>query len=208
LFCPGIPGAGKTILTSVVVDDLITRFQNNPTISIVYIYCNFKLKDKQKINDLLMSLLKQLAQSQSYLPRSVQDLYDRHKERQTRPSLEETSRALHSVATMCSQVFIIVDALDECQPSEYCRSRFLSEIFTLQKNCKVNIFATSRFILEITEKFKGHTLLEICARDEDIQKYLEGRILQSDRKFLKTFHKEIKTKITKAVDGMYVSFII
>jgi hypothetical protein len=26
LFCPGIPGAGKTILTSIVIDDLDTRF--------------------------------------------------------------------------------------------------------------------------------------------------------------------------------------
>jgi Cdc6-like AAA superfamily ATPase len=202
LFCPGIPGAGKTILTSIVVDDLITRFQNNPTISIAYIYCNFKRKGEQKINDLLASLLKQLAQNQSYLPSSVQDLYDRHKEKHTRPSFEETSRALHFIAAMYSQVFIIVDALDECQASEGCRSRFLSEIFSLQQKCKVNIFATSRFILEVTEKFKEHTRLEIRAHDEDVQKYLEGRILWSDRKFLKTFHKEIKTKITKAVDGM------
>jgi hypothetical protein len=131
LFCQGIPGAGKTILTSIVVDDLITRFQNNPIISIAYIYCNFQRKDEQKINDLLTSLLKQLAQNQSSLPRSVQDLYDRHKEKQTRPSFEETSRALHSVAAMYPRVFIIVDALDECQVSKGCRSRFLSEIFTL-----------------------------------------------------------------------------
>jgi hypothetical protein len=61
LFCPGIPGAGKTILTSIIVDDLITRFQNDPTVNIVYIYCNFRRKDEQKIDDLLASLLKQLA---------------------------------------------------------------------------------------------------------------------------------------------------
>src|SRR5947209_377555 len=30
LFCPGIPGAGKTILTSIVVDDLIRGIQNDP----------------------------------------------------------------------------------------------------------------------------------------------------------------------------------
>src|SRR6202034_3115190 len=67
LFCLGIPGAGKTILTSIIVDDLITRFQNDPTVNIVYIYCNFQRKDEQKIDDLLASLLKQLAQGQSSL---------------------------------------------------------------------------------------------------------------------------------------------
>ena len=208
LFCTGIPGAGKTILTSIVVDDLVARFQDDPTTSIAYIYCNFRRKDEQKINDLLISLLKQLAQHQSSLPRSVQDLYDQHKEKQTLPSLEDTCRVLHSVAAMYSQVFIIVDALDECQVSEGGRSGFLSEIFTLQQKCEVNIFATSRFVLEGTEKFKGHASLDVRAHDEDVRKYLEGRILRSGRKVLGTCREEIITKIIEAVDGMYVPYII
>ena len=120
LFCPGIPGAGKTILTSIIVDDLITRFQNDSTINIAYIYCNFRRKDEQKINDLLTSLLKQLAHGQSSLLDSLKDLYNRHKVKRTRPSLDETLRSLHSVAAMYSRVFIVVDALDECQVSDNC----------------------------------------------------------------------------------------
>jgi hypothetical protein len=42
LFCPGIPGAGKTIITSIVVEDLCTRFQNDTSIGITYLYCNFR----------------------------------------------------------------------------------------------------------------------------------------------------------------------
>ncbi len=60
LFCPGIPGAGKIILTSVVVDELTTRFQNDRSIWIAYLYCNFRRQDEQKAQDLLASLLKQL----------------------------------------------------------------------------------------------------------------------------------------------------
>jgi hypothetical protein len=58
LFSPGIPGAGKTILTSIIVDELTTQFSNDPTIGIAYIYCNFRRQEKQKIDDLLASLLK------------------------------------------------------------------------------------------------------------------------------------------------------
>jgi predicted AAA+ superfamily ATPase len=64
LFCLGIPGAGKTIFTSIIVEELTTRFSNDQTISIAYIYCSFKRQDEQKINDLLTSLLKQLARGQ------------------------------------------------------------------------------------------------------------------------------------------------
>jgi hypothetical protein len=61
LFCPGIPGAGKTILTSIVVEKLTTRFNDDKSIGIAYLYCNVRRQDQQKICDLLASLLKQLA---------------------------------------------------------------------------------------------------------------------------------------------------
>ncbi|RYP62353.1 hypothetical protein DL771_009766 [Monosporascus sp. 5C6A] len=53
LFCPGMPGAGKTILTSVVIKHLWDTFQDDPTIAIAYIYCNFRQQYEQKIEDLL-----------------------------------------------------------------------------------------------------------------------------------------------------------
>ena len=64
------------------------------------------------------------------------------------------SRALQSVLAMCSQVFIVVDALDECQASDGCR-KFMTEIFSLPVNYGAQLFATSRSILEITEVFKS-----------------------------------------------------
>ncbi len=94
LFCPGIPGAGKTILTSIIVEELTTRFSNDPTIGITYIYCNFRRQDEQKINNLLTSLLKQLAKTQQSLLGGIRGLYNRHKTKRTRPTLEEISRSL------------------------------------------------------------------------------------------------------------------
>ncbi|KAH8748338.1 hypothetical protein BGZ57DRAFT_776632, partial [Hyaloscypha finlandica] len=41
LFCLGIPGVGKTILMSIVVEELFTRFENNSNISIAYLYYNY-----------------------------------------------------------------------------------------------------------------------------------------------------------------------
>jgi hypothetical protein len=204
LFCPGIPGAGKTILTSIVIDNLSKRYHGDITIGIAYVYCNFRLQDEQKIEDLLANLLKQLAQGQSTLPVSVKDLYNQHKDRQTRPLLDEISRALLSVAAMYSRVFIIVDALDEAQPSISCRTRFLSELSNLQTNCAVNIFATSRFIPEITEKFDLAMSLEIRATKEDVKRYLESHIgdLPSFVLEIQLLQEEIKTGISEAVHGM------
>jgi hypothetical protein len=204
LFCPGIPGAGKTILTAIVVDDLTTRVSSDSTIGVAYIYCNFQQQGTQKIDDLMASLLKQLAQGQSSLPGSVKDLYDQHKTKRTRPLLDQILKVLQSVAKMYPRAFIIVDALDECQVSDDSRARFLSELFNLQTRHEVNIFATSRFIPQIIDQFNGSVPLKIRAHDEDVRRYLDGRISQSESKLLKTYCEKIKTEITKAVDGMYV----
>ncbi|KAH6983729.1 hypothetical protein EDB80DRAFT_245320 [Ilyonectria destructans] len=206
LFCPGIPGAGKTILTSIVVDYLNSKFDNDSEIGIAYIYCNFRRQHEQKIDDLLASVLKQLTQCRSSLPDSVKNLYDRHKTKRTRPSLEEISGLLHSVAAMYSRVFIIVDALDECRASDGCRTRFLSELFNLQTRHGTNIFATSRSIPDIMDRFETSLSIEIRASLGDVARYLEGHIgqlpsfVQQDRQL----QEDIMTGISEAVGGMFL----
>jgi hypothetical protein len=206
LFCPGIPGAGKTILISVVIDYICKRFQGDRTTGIAYLYCNFQRKDEQKIDELLASLLKQLlvADSLSSLPDCVKALYGRYEGKRTRPSLDEILRALQSVMAAYLRVFIIVDALDECQAFDGCRAKFLSEIFSIQAKCGINIFATSRFIPEIIDQFKGCALLEIRAKSQDIERYLEGHMgqLASFVRENRELQNVIKIGILEAVDGM------
>jgi Cdc6-like AAA superfamily ATPase len=208
LFCPGIPGAGKTILTSIVVDELTTRFSNDPTIGIAYIYCNFRRQDEQKVDDLLTSLLKQLSKSQQSLPVTIKELYDRHKTKQTRPSSEEISKSLQGVSALYSRVFVIIDALDECQVSDGCRQRFLSGLFNLQVKCGANLFVTSRPISSIKRELEGSLKLEIRASEEDVRRYLEGHIFRLPGFIVRNLElqEEIKTIIIKAIDGMYVVY--
>ncbi|KAH7232462.1 hypothetical protein B0J15DRAFT_599313 [Fusarium solani] len=208
LFCPGIPGAGKTILTSIVVDSLNSKFDNDSEIGIAYIYCNFRRQHEQKIDDLLVSVLKQLAQCRSSLPDSVKNLYDRRKTKRTRPSLDEILGLLQSVVAIYSRVFIIVDALDECQASDGCRTRFLSELFNLQTKHGTNIFATSRPIPDIIDCFKASLSIEIEIRasPDDVARYLEGHIgqLPSFGQQDRQLQEEVTTGISEAVDGMFL----
>lgn len=209
LFCPGIPGAGKTILTAIVVDDVCERYRDDPTVGVAYLYCNFRREDQQRVSDLLGSLLKQLAKGQNPLSRALIELYDRHEKKQTRPLLEDISKALHSVVASYSKVFIIVDALDECQAVDGCRTRLLSEIFALQGKFKVQLMATSRFIPEITERFKESFALEIHANGEDVRKYIDGHMdqLPSFVGCNSELQEEIKNGIIQSVQGMYVAGI-
>ena len=98
LFCPGIPGAGKTILTSIVIDNIMAKFRNDSTTGIAFVYCNFQRRDDQKFDDLLASLLKQLAEGCLSLPQDVRDLYGYHSSRRTRPSVEEIVRSYEFIS--------------------------------------------------------------------------------------------------------------
>ncbi|KAH8596532.1 hypothetical protein B0O99DRAFT_593347 [Bisporella sp. PMI_857] len=155
LFCPGIPGAGKTILTSIVIDDLSTRFANERNVGLAYVYCNFKRQDEQRIDDLLANLLKQLSQGTVSLLDNIRSLYDHHSKKRSRPAKDEILRILRHAASTFSRVFVIIDALDECQVSDGCRTELLSELFDFQAKCQANLFATSRFLPEVNKTFKG-----------------------------------------------------
>jgi len=165
----------------------------------------FRRQDEQKIDDLLTSLLKQLAEGQLSLPVTVKELYNRHKTKRTRPSLDEISTSLQAVAALYSRVFLIIDALDECQAFHGYRKRFLSEMWSLQNKTGVNLFATSRFIPEITEMFNESMQLEIRASTQDIWRYLDSHMPQLPGCVLcsSDLQEEIKTDIIKAVNGMY-----
>jgi Cdc6-like AAA superfamily ATPase len=201
LFCPGIPGTGKTIITAIVISDLQSTFQNQRDIGISYLYCGFR-QDNQTSEDLLASLLKQLLRGPPFTE-TVKALYDDHKAKRTRPLLDQVSSALYSVMSLYARVFIIIDALDELSDVE--RKRFLPEILKLRARTGSSLFATSRFIPEIVKEFEGSMKLEIRATKEDIQSYLDRKITLQLPSFVKNkmeLQNDIKTEICKVVDGM------
>jgi Cdc6-like AAA superfamily ATPase len=203
LFCPGIPGAGKTIITAVVIDHLQRRFHGDPRIGIVYIYCNFRRQHEQKAEDLLANLLKQLAQSCPSLPPSVKELYGLHKRNRTRPSLEEILKTLHSVANAYSRIFIAIDALDECENSNC--NKLLTEVCALQAsvNVSANIIATSRINNAIDKFFVGCQSLEIYAADNDIREYASTQINLLEDDLLDTkIREKIQSAVVEAAEGM------
>ncbi|KAH0591720.1 hypothetical protein MHUMG1_10550 [Metarhizium humberi] len=203
LFCHGIPGAGKTILTSVIVDELTKRFSKDTSTGIAYIYCNFREQEKQNVDNLVASLLKQLTGSQSSVLESLKIVRDSHRPNGTRPPLGDIRRLLQSAASAYSRIFIIVDALDECRESRGFRTDFLSELFNFQSQTGANLFATSRLVQEIADKFKGGMSLEIRAMDEDVQTYLNSQMYRLPLVENKTdLQAKIKVTIAAAVHGI------
>jgi Cdc6-like AAA superfamily ATPase len=224
LFCRGYPGAGKTFLTSIVIDHLQTASLQidsslkssiqDEKIGLAFVYCDFMKRDQQKPVDILASLIRQLIRDQPSVPQVVKDLYEKYKKiSASSPSnhdIRHFSEALqHVISGNYTRVFIVIDALDECQDTQ----TLLTEIFRVQGATEANIFATSRPKKEDIEKaFEGSLSLDISARDEDVKRYIDGRM--SELKVLKEenmdlseeskaeLKAEVRDKVSEAVDGM------
>jgi Cdc6-like AAA superfamily ATPase len=208
LFCPGIPGAGKTFLASTVVNELQQSFQHNNGVGLAFFYCDFR--ERVTLQNILSCILGQLARKLPVFPEPLEDLYVDHLERGTRPSASSLLEVLDLTISRFTKVFLVIDALDECLLLGGTRATLLENIFALQTRHNLGFLATSRDHPEITVKFDGRPCLRIRANEDDIERFLRGQIGQVD--VLPSFvqrkpelQNEIISKITKAVDGMLVT---
>jgi Cdc6-like AAA superfamily ATPase len=206
LFCPGIPGSGKTVMTSIVVEHLRTKFQDNPEVQIGHIFCSYQPTYQQTNLDVLLSLLRQLAVTNCALLPTVEEFHKRHSKSSTRPNADEVRVQLSKTALSYKKVFVVIDALDEyCSFDPEELKTLLSEIFSLQKEAPINFFATSRFISEITECFSCCIVKEIRAQEEDILRYVNKRILLLVRSTISQYpdtQESVRCRLVKCADGM------
>ncbi|KAH0538579.1 hypothetical protein FGG08_004829 [Glutinoglossum americanum] len=177
MWCPGLPGAGKTVLVSFIINFLQQNFDKTD-IGIAYIFCNYKEAEKQTPTNLMADLLRQFLLRKSVIPGELKALYESHALKRTRPSLGEFSRLLQVAAGGFSKIFVVIDALDECPETGEIRDILLDQIRSLQP--KISLLVTSRHISNIELQLQSAVRLEIRATDEDITNYLKGRISSSN----------------------------
>jgi len=177
LFCPGIPGAGKTIMAALVIDRLL-RSRHEAKRPVVFIYCNYKLQSEQSVKHMISTLLRQVVDIQGEVPTIVQDFYTAHVSRGTTPSTRELEAILGDALKGLLGLTVLIDALDECE-TRSCRD-FLSSIKSLHKQCKVRLLATSRFLPDIQSHptLLGNPILEVRASDQDLDKYVRSRVCE------------------------------
>lgn len=203
LFCPGIPGAGKTVLASIINEDLRHRFHADSQIGLAHLFFDYRRQDQQSLEILLSGLLKQLVSQHLLLPKQVEDCFTIHQQ-------EYSGRAraimltLEAVIASFSRVFIVLDAVDEClAPAQHCTD-LLCAIQELQKRHKLQLLATSRLIPEVTERFTAASVLQIQANSQDVRKYLTEQIHRLPgfvRKDVQ-LQNEVVSNIVEAVQGM------
>ncbi|CAG8126236.1 unnamed protein product [Penicillium salamii] len=205
--CTGIPGAGKTVLASIVISFLQQHFHLNSSVGTAYIFCDFNQEHIQKPWIFMESLLKQLARLHPNLP-PVVELFENHYKPNIRPSLSELVKMFQAVVTSFSRVNIVIDALDECQAGDSLRG-FLSIVFSLRakSGSNISLLATSRHNGAIEALFGSSLRLEISAEEEDIRSYLDQRVTTFTYQTVKgneSLRADAIEKILEVAKGMFL----
>ncbi|KAF7343632.1 Ankyrin [Mycena sanguinolenta] len=202
LWCRGMPGAGKTVLVSIAVQHLrATEYSHN--VGVAAVYLNHKETDAHTASTLLTSLWRQLVVGKSIA--SVENLYQKHREPGTKPSLNEDHAILCSTISQYLKVFILVDALDEYPERK--RDIFMSYLSQLGTN--VNLLLTSRPHISLKNRIPEMEVLEIEAREEDIRCHIDAQILKSPRlsnhiQNCPDLLGQIEDRIVRRSDGMFL----
>ncbi|KAF5974131.1 ankyrin repeat domain-containing protein [Fusarium coicis] len=207
LYCPGIPGAGKTILTSLIIDHLQNQYQPE-NVGVAYIYCNFSRQGDQTPKALLASLLRQTVQRKGQIDTQVTRLYETRDSAESSLSREAVIELLGSSISSYRRVFIVVDAIDELDTSRGYRDIFLQSLSTISARFvgKVSLFVTSRIIPDIARSLQSSTSLEIKASETDISKFTQGQmsLLPSFVTRRPDLQTEISETIVTTTQGMFL----
>ncbi len=179
LFCPGPQGAGKTILTTVVVDHLLTDLRSHDdTIGIAYIYCYYKKKEEQTLINLASSLVQHLVQQRNEISEGVKKCYHSYSQQRNRPKLEEVWQLLYPEMLMFPRIFIMIDALDECGHDDQTRQRLIDRLRSMQEFLPINLMVTSHPIPVVVSDFCDSLSVHIRANETDIRNYVQAQMVR------------------------------
>lgn len=173
--------------------------------AICYVYCNYKQQSEQSALNLISSIIRQLATD--YGTDEIRGvILKAHREAKIKklPLTFSGSVALLREILLCfTRVFIMIDALDECQVEE--RNKLVTEMMKLSASVSV----MSREIPDILELLRNFSRIPVRASQEDVERYLMSEI-ESNTSLLRLIQNDpalqqnIIRRISERSQGMYV----
>ncbi|KAH6879711.1 ankyrin repeat domain-containing protein 28 [Coprinopsis sp. MPI-PUGE-AT-0042] len=162
----GIPGAGKTILASIVIRYL-EGLENTSggVICVAFVYLRYS--EPLAIRDILESLVKQIVERHDDLVPLIEAIYARHKKERTKPSQQDLMEVLEGVIRCGKTLFFVLDAFDEM------RAEDRPILLRLLASLDVKLFITSRPLEALQRQFPYAQVFNIAASPSDIDLHIK-----------------------------------
>ena len=180
------------IVSSAIIEEVRDICQTGLA-SLAFFYFDFRDGAKQDVRSLLSSLLVQLSNRSDNFCKILSTFYSAHNRGSQQPSENALMECLKNMLTLLGQgdIYIVVDALDECPNSSGCptpREDVLTIMQELIGLClpHIHFCVTSRpevDIRDVLEVLAVHnvSLHEQAGQNQDISDYIKS-FISSDRK--------------------------
>ncbi|OQU97597.1 NACHT domain-containing protein [Cladophialophora immunda] len=207
LWVLAIPGAGKSILASVIVEELR---QTAPD-PVAFFYCKHHNPEKNAFFAVMKGLLSHLVAQQKHL---VPFYHDEGLESGEVPlqSTKLCKKMLRSMLQQTPKAFLIIDGLDECNTNE--RKPLLDFLVEVTNLCdrqsagKIRVLILSRDEPDFKKYLSLATLLRLDSQDalEDIKHYVQHRAGLVKRNFSlnEEDQKFIEHHVLDRTEGMFL----
>ncbi|KAH6903896.1 hypothetical protein BKA70DRAFT_1432862 [Coprinopsis sp. MPI-PUGE-AT-0042] len=202
LWAVGIPGAGKTILASIVTNYLeqLEEEAAGGSICVAYVYVRYS--EPLAARDILESLVRQIIERHVDLVPAAETLYGKHKRERTRPGQQDLLRLLSRFTELGKTLFFVIDAVDE-MPSEE-RAVTLGLLASLD----ARLFVTSRPLPLLQQCFPMAQMLEVTAHSSDIDLLIQDSLSRHPDLMVlledPNLGNHIKQKIRQKSGGMFL----
>ncbi|MCJ1437731.1 hypothetical protein MMC27_007118 [Xylographa pallens] len=211
LWLHGIPGCGKTILSSTIVKHLISEYTSQPKIVIAYFYFDFNTGEKQNVSNCLSSLVGQICHQSGLVLEVLEELYEKCSNGNQKVAPCDLIKVMRIYATGGDpqDIYIVLDALDEC-PEGDLRDEVLKLITDLcsWSASKIHLIVTSRQESDIQEALIPLLTwpaipIQGARVRGDIEAYVDHQITTYLRRLSTDLKEEIKDTLLQGANGMF-----
>jgi hypothetical protein len=189
--------------SSTIIQDIEALCKSRQA-SIVYFYFDFRDAKKQRLNDLISSIITQLSAHPDLRCDILLRLYSDHDGGQRQPSDMDMTKCLKEMLILPHQppIYLIIDALDESPdlsgiPTS--REQVLDLVKELVDLCLPNlhICVTSRPEIDIRRVIEPLTSLRVCLHEQsgqkkDIEEYIRSVVYSESEPIMRQWRTEDK----------------
>ncbi|KAH6908108.1 hypothetical protein BKA70DRAFT_1222909 [Coprinopsis sp. MPI-PUGE-AT-0042] len=200
----GMPGAGKTIMASIVIDYLQQHAASQgPRVAVAFAFCRYT--EPVSVQQILAALVRQLLERYPFLHPLVQPIYEQHHREMTKPPMAQLLQLLRDISQVFDTLYCVLDGLDEAErDTQFDLLRALSSF-------KAKFFITSRPLEPLHRVLPEAKFFKIEAKDEDIELLVREKLYQ-DPRFSTVVNTQgdpeqrsrIESQIKKAAGGMFL----
>ena len=208
LWLRGIPGAGKTVLASSVIQEALVA--SNSSIAVAFFYCDYKDAATQGPLNILGSLARQLARQNEDAFEKLQNLYEKHfpdNKMTTEYGPEGLRELIVDMTSGFDSTLLIVDALDECGDNTSFVIELLASLNTDGKMSDVKTLFLSRDEQDIRDWINDYCQISIAATSSDLKLYVGAEIENRTRRNLlrlkdPSLKEHIMERLVSGAEGM------